>query len=241
MTDKEVIKLFVDFLSCNGNPGLTITAWPDEGNRQTSDIDAIACPFAIEHSSVDTVQDQRRDSAWFLEVVKPLEKEFCCALPFRLTLTFPYEGVQRGQEWSRITRALLTWIRVESPSLAYGAHDVKATQEIPFSFRATKKSSDHPGLSVGRFAPDTRSLPSRLREQLDRKATKLSRYKDSGKITILLVEADDIALMDDSIMWDSLKQAYPSGPPDGIDQVWYADTSIPEEVLFTDMTKAMAR
>jgi len=241
LTDKEVVDHFVVFLSRKGNPGLTIDVRPDEENRQTSDIDAIAGPFAIEHSSVDTVPDQRRDSAWFLEVVTPLEEEFCGSLPFRLTLTFPYEGIQRGQKWSRITAALRRWIRVESPELSYSAHEVRATHEIPFTFRAMKKSSDHPGLSVVRIAPDTGSFSSRLREQLDRKATKLSRYKNEGKITLLLVESDDIALMDDSIMWDSLKQAYPNGLPEGIDQVWYVDTSIPEEVLFTDMTRAMAR
>ena len=241
MTDKEVTDLFVDFLAGNGNPGLIISARPDEENRQTTDIDAIAGPYAIEHSSVDTVRDQRRDSAWFLEVLKPLEEEFSGSLPFRLTLTFPYEGIQRGQQWPRITAALLGWIRVESPRLAYGAHEVRATHEIPFGFRAMKRKSDRPGLSVGRFAPDTKTFPSRLREQLDRKATKLSRYKNEGKITLLLVESDDIALMDDSIMWDSLRQAYPNGLPEGVDQVWYADTSIPKEVLFTDMTRAMVR
>jgi hypothetical protein len=84
-------------------------------------------------------------------------------------------------------------------------------------------------------------LPDRVREQLDRKAGKLSRYRDEGKITILLVESDDIALMDDSIMWESLRQAYPIGLPSKVDQIWFADTSIREEILFRDMTKAMAR
>lgn len=63
LTDKEVVSLFVDYLARNGNPGLTVNAWPDEGNRQSSDIDAVAGPFAIEHSSVDTMANQRRDSA----------------------------------------------------------------------------------------------------------------------------------------------------------------------------------
>lgn len=84
-------------------------------------------------------------------------------------------------------------------------------------------------------------LPGRLREQLDRKTGKLSRYKDEGKTTILLVESGDIALMDDSIMWDSLRQAYPSGLPCGVDQIWFADTSIRQEIIFTDMTRAMTR
>lgn len=241
LTDKRVIGLFVNFLVNNGNTGLTISSWPDEENRQTSDIDAIAGSFAIEHSSVDTVQDQRRDSAWFLEVVKPLEEEFFHKLPFRLNLILPYEGIQRGQKWPKITSALLSWIRDESPKLAFGSHEVRSTPGIPFTFHVIKKRSDRPGLILGRFAPDIQGLSSRLRKQLDRKAVKLSRYKSEGKITILLVESNDIALMDDSKMWESLKQAYPNGLPDGVDQVWYADSSIPENILFTEMTRAFIR
>ena len=78
-------------------------------------------------------------------------------------------------------------------------------------------------------------------EQLDRKIEKLSPYKNQNKTTILLVESDDIALMDDGIMWDGLGSAYPKGLPEGLDQIWFADTSIPEEVLFTDMTQAVNR
>lgn len=239
LTDKAVVSLFVDYLARNGNPGLTVNAWPDEGNRLSSDIDAIAGPFAIEHSSVDTVPNQRRDSAWFLKVVKALKDEFGCKLPFRLVLTFPYEGVQRGQDWLKIAAALRAWILNEAPKLAMGSYTIGDIPEIPFEFHATKRKSNRTGLLFSRFAPDIKMLPDRLREQLDRKAGKLSRYKDEGKTTILLVESGDIALMDDSIMWDSLRQAYHSGLPRGVDQVWFADTSIREEILFTDMTKAM--
>jgi len=241
LTDKEVIIIFVDYLARNGNPGLVVDAWPDEENRQSSDIDAIAGPFAIEHSSVDTVANQRRDSAWFLEVVGGLEDELGHKLSYRLSLTLPYEGVQCGQDWSNIRGALREWILYESPKLATGSHNIRCALGIPFEFHVTKKKSDRPGLLFGRFAPDIKKLPSRLREQLDRKAGKLSPYRNEGKITILLVESDDIALMDDSIMWDGLRQAYPTGLPGGVDQIWFADTSIREEVIFTDMTKAVAR
>lgn len=36
-----------------------------EKSRKTSDIDAIAGYFAIEHTSIDTLPNQRRDSDWF--------------------------------------------------------------------------------------------------------------------------------------------------------------------------------
>lgn len=128
----------------------------------------------------------------------------------------------------------------ESPKLAMGSYTIGDIPEIPFTFHAAKKS-DRTWLLFGRFMPDIKMLPGRLREQLDRKAGKLSRYQDEGKTTILLVESGDIALMDDSIMLDRLRQAYNNGLPHGVDQIWFADTSIREEILFTDMTKAMTR
>jgi len=241
LTDKELISLFVGYLAQNGRPGITVTAWPDEKNRRSSDIDAIAGPFAIEHSSVDTVPNQRRDSAWFVQVVKALEDEFDSNLTFRLNLTFPYEAIQSGQDWSGITDALRVWLLNEAPNLAMGMHTVRGVSGIPFEFHVTKKISNRSGLIFGRFIPNDQTFPNRLREKLAQRVDKLSRYKNKGKTTILLVESDDIALMNDGIMWDGLRSAYPEGMPEGLDEIWFADTSIPEEIVFTDMTKAVVR
>ncbi len=239
LTDKEVIGLFVRYLADQGHPGIEVDAWPDE--ERPSEIDAIAGPFAIEHTSVDTIPNQRRDAAWFVQVVKSLEDEFRCKLPFRLVLTFPYEGIQTGQDWSRITTALRNWVLDEAPKLFIGSHTIKGVPEIPFEFYAAKRSSSRTGLLFGRFAPNDQTLPDRLREQLNRKVKKLSPYKGKNKTTILLVESDDIALMNDGIMWDGLRSTYPDGLPQGLDQIWFADTSIPEEILFADMTQAVVR
>lgn len=241
LTDKEVVSLFIKYLANQAYPGIKMDTIPDEENRNTSDIDAIAGQFSIEHTSVDTIPNQRRDAAWFVQVVKSLEDEFRCKLPFRLVLTFPYEGIQTGQDWSKITTALRNWVLDEAPKLSIGPHAIKDVPEIPFEFYATKKISSRTGLLFGRFAPNDQTLPDRLRQQLDRKIEKLSRYKGRNKTTILLVESDDIALMDDAIMWDGLRSSYPDGLPQGLDQIWFADTSILEEILFRDMTKAVVR
>ena len=73
MNDCDVINFFVAYLRENGHPGLQVDRWPDKENRGTADIDAVAGHFAIEHTSVDTVPNQRRDSNWFKQVVDGLE------------------------------------------------------------------------------------------------------------------------------------------------------------------------
>ena len=241
LIDKEAITLFVEYLANKNHSGLEVDTWPDEETRQSAEIDASAGNFAIEHTSVYTLPYQRRDSAWFIQVVKSLEDEFRCTLPFRLNLTLPYEGIQTGQDWTEITSSLRNWVLNDSQRLSMGHHTIRDIPGIPFEFHVTKRDSSRTGLLFGRFAPSDHTLPDRLRKQLDRKIEKLSPYKARNKTTILLIESDDIALMNDGIMWDGLRSAYPNGLPQGVDQVWFADTSIPEEVLFTNMTQAVIR
>jgi hypothetical protein len=48
--DQKVIKAFVNYL------GLEVDEWPEDYNQ--NDIDAIAGPLAIEHTSVDTLPNR---------------------------------------------------------------------------------------------------------------------------------------------------------------------------------------
>ena len=54
--------------------------------------------------------------------------------------------------------------------------------------------------------------------------------------TILLIENDDIALMNEVKMLDAIRGAYPDGLPCGVDEIWFADTSIPKEPRFQNFT-----
>lgn len=65
MRDKEVIKRFIEYLNNSYGKALKIDRWPDEENRESPDIDAIAGEYAIEHTRFDTVENQTRDSDYF--------------------------------------------------------------------------------------------------------------------------------------------------------------------------------
>ena len=61
MVDRDGIELFVNHLSRQrGFAKLVMDRWPEDENRQSPEIDAIAGPFAIEHTSIDSVANQRR-------------------------------------------------------------------------------------------------------------------------------------------------------------------------------------
>lgn len=53
---------------------------------------------------------------------------------------------------------------------------------------------------------------------------------------MLLLDGWDFVLMNEWIMLEGIRDAYPNGLPKGLDQVWYADTSTPTEIEFTDLT-----
>ena len=43
--------------------------------------------------------------------------------------------------------------------------------------------------------------------------------------------------MNEFRMREAIQQAYPEALPEGVDEIWYADTSIPPEIEFYNLTK----
>jgi hypothetical protein len=241
MDEHDVIKAFIAYLRKSGFPDLTMDRRPDKEDRRTSEIDAIAGCFAIEHTSIDTLPNQRRDSDWFMQAIGEIEKEHTFSFPFRLNITIDYDAIATGQDWAAIRQNLKAWIINESPRLNDGLIILENVRGVPFRLRIRKASDRRPGIFFARFEPMDNSLPDRIRKQFDRKREKLAKYHGADWTTVLLVENDDIALMDEGKLLDSIQIAYPDGLPDGVDQIWYADTSIPSDIEFIDFTSEIVQ
>ncbi len=236
MKDSDVIDEFVAHLRKNGHPNLKVDQRLDNKNRTSTDIDAIAGPFAIEHTSIDTLPNQRFNNNRFMQVIDGLEQELPNQLSFSLQITFEYDAVTTQQNWKAIRQALKSWIIKDAPCLAEGQHVIGSIPGIPFELHVNKEISSPPSVRFGRFAPSDNTLAGRIKTQCDRKAKKLAKYQGTEKTTILLIESYDIALMHPSIMLKGIHGAYPNGLPPGVDKIWYADTSIPDYIRFTDFT-----
>lgn len=241
MNDRDVIDTFVAHLRDQGHTGLQVDRCPDEENRGSADIDAIAGDFAIEHTSVDTLPNQRRDLDWFMRAAGNLEQELASPPAFRLSITLEYDAVGVGQNWTAVRAALTNWITNEAPRLPEGRSLVENAPGIPFRLHVLKSSERRPGVFFARFEPDDDTLPARVRAAFDRKAEKLAKYQASGITTILLVENDDIALMNQGKMLEAIQTAFPAGLPSGVDEVWYADTSIRSALEFRDFTPQLQK
>jgi hypothetical protein len=56
----------------------------------------------------------------------------------------------------------------------------------------------------------------------------------------ILLDSGDTALMNVQKLVDAVRSNFPSGLPDGVDELWYADTSIPSALEFWDMKRMIS-
>jgi hypothetical protein len=234
--ERAVIDGFVAHLARNGHPGIAVERRPDEENSHSADIDAIAGPFAIEHTTVDASPEQRQKESWLGEVIGGLDEECSPGLDCRLRVLLEYEAVQRGQDWPSVRRALKAWLTESAPSLTEGDHIVEFVSGVPFRLLVRKMLHAKRGLVVRVMQPSDVMLANRLRNQLSRKAAKLVRYKEAGRRTILLVESSDLFLMNQCILAEAVLEAFGERTPPGVDQLWYVDTCIPDAFQFIDLS-----
>ena len=217
--------------------GVPIDCWPDEVNRETKEIDALAGGgrFAIEHTSLDSIPNQRGRDAQLKRVIEGLEAELSPGMQFRLVISIHVSGIQTGQDWPKARESIKTWVLTESARLSYEAQPGLQIPGLPFLVSVDKRGSPwKPKLVFRRHGSEAELQPDddHVRSLLNRKALKLRRYSDSGATTILLVESQDIALMSPQFFHELISRLFVGGRPSGVDQVWFADCAIPAELLF---------
>ena len=240
MGENDVIDAFVRHMAHYKDcPNLAVNRWPDKENRTEPEIDAIAGRFAIEHTSIDSVTNQRRLDDWYLRVVDGLDRVISDIVDCGFTITLEFQAIAKGMDWYCIRDDLQKWIVDYAPSLENGNHKITLPASSPIEFPIVMHVWKEPTPSIvgfARFEPEDDTLPARIRKLLDRKAMKLRKYQGSSGTTMLLVENDDIALMSEAKMLDALLEAYADGLPQGVDEIWFADTSITDKPQFRDFT-----
>jgi hypothetical protein len=234
MGDRGVITSFVAFLAANGRPGLRVDGWPED--EKDGEIDAVAGPFAIEHTSIDTLPDQRQLSAYLMQMIGDLETAVVTRQ--HLLVYIHYDAIQRGQDWPAIRRALKQWLETEGQRLGEKLTRVHIPG-VPFPVDVwPKKWPGSPRVYIARYTPpEDKSLPARIKDLCDRKVAKLSKWASPSTTTVLLLESDDIALMNEIRFVEAVLAAYPRGRPAGVDQVWYVSTAAQPLLAFHDLTR----
>ena len=102
MDECDTITAFVRVLAHRtGNPTLVVDRWPDKEPRTgpitEPEIDAVAGKFAIEHTSIDSVTDQRERNASFLDVVRGLDSLIKEHVGCGFTVTLEFDAIGKGK------------------------------------------------------------------------------------------------------------------------------------------------
>lgn len=242
VSQEDVIQAFVKLRADSVDSWLRVTDWPDKkkGNRNKREIDALAesdsSRLAIEHTSIDSYPEQRKDSCRFMKVVGTLKDEIGKQMNARISLTVNVGAVPsgRGISWPAIHVQLKEWCLQKTPELPDGPsiHNISG---VPFPVAIYKQSQRPPGLFPRRSVAKEANFHLRIKKQLDNKIEKLKKYQAERWETVLLVESADPALMSPGFFEGAVQKAYPLGIPSGANHIIFADTSIPEDIQFWDV------
>lgn len=235
--DRVVVEAFVSHLGASASPGLVVDAWLEDENPGQSVVEALAGPFAIEHTSIDTFAGQRQIAHRFSEVVTPLERVLTPHLSGVLRGFLPDSCFQTGEDWGSLQEALARWVVSEGIGLPEGATQT-LLPDVGVSVRAFKDSRFRPRLVFWLESGDEPPLAVRLRAQVVRKAAKVSPHADSGKTRVLLLESVDSVNMGPGRLLDALVQAF-GGMPPGVDQLWFVDGTTGLRPEFHDLTSEL--
>jgi hypothetical protein len=109
------------FLQAIGRPGVAgVDRWPED--EAHGEIDGIVGPYAIQHTSIDSLPDGRFADQKFMPVIGDLERELAGKLGFPLQIVWHWSAIQKGQKWSAVHSAIRDWVAKVSPTLPDGRH-----------------------------------------------------------------------------------------------------------------------
>ena len=204
--------------------------WPDEENRQSRDIDAVAeasglPPLAIEHTELHTFINKKLDSARFMQVCAGLEGDLNNAFTANVSMIVDTFAVQPGSDWKGAAQALRNWLLNSVPSLPEGRSD-HSIPGVPFRITIFKEAEGPAGFTVGRWTPNVdlaAELEGEYVRALENKSDQLAKYAPSAE-TILLVESQDIALVSPAGLFMASLRARKRANAPNVRQVWLAKT-----------------
>jgi hypothetical protein len=222
------------------NPELQITCWPDKKqNRTTPEVDAVAMLnehlFAIEHTTIDSYKDQRKNDANFRKIVGVIEEEFK-DLSFRLELQFA-NWTYREKNYGVIQAKIKEWITQNAEALPLNVRTEVSLSNTNASFFVIKRSCFQNGVVFGRIEPSNK--PANF-GHLQAKLKKLRNWKQNkSATTVLLVETQDSALIEPVIAAENLTAHFNSELSELPDRVIFIQWTSEDAAELTEISNAI--
>lgn len=205
----QICKAIAHMLGTIMNEEFVLAYRPDEIDRSEKAIDAVfkgaGVDLAMEHTLIESFHEQIQDGQNFAKFTQPLEEKLKGIFPLPGCYTVVIEplalkGIKKTDE---VRNSLYSWIVQRAPQLELRSpktalkHFVKEQPPgVPFEVILSRWPGRDGQIRFVRSIPDTLKTKTEepIRRALSDKCPKLSRAKEDGVITVLVLELDDIAL-----------------------------------------------
>jgi len=209
--EKKVILEVLKYISKKINKTYKIISYPDEVNRKSPACDMLVSfgnkKHAIEHTSIDSIPNQRRENNRFIKLLSPLGNELDNKLPtpghYQLVIDMDVIPVLNRSNGSKIYQLIKDWcIKIAPTLLMGGTHSDKKHFErdriagVPFEITLYRWPGKDGEFRIARFSSDQLEEKRKevLKQALCSRGEKVSNYKREGCRTILILESNDRAL-----------------------------------------------
>ena len=222
--EKKVIKEVLKYISKKINQPYRIISYPDEVNRNSPACDMLVSfgnkKFAIEHTSIDSIPNQRRDNNRFIKLLSPLIIELNGKFPtpghYKLIINIDIIPALNKSNGSKIYQSIKEWCKKIAPTLSMGGtysgkkHFKRGKiPGVPFELTLYKSLRRDGEFRIGRFSPEQIEEKRKevLKQALCSRGEKVINYKKEGYHTILILESNDRALANFNDIGDALNNA----------------------------------
>lgn len=243
--DRKLIEKFIIFYNKQHKADFILDYYPEDDKNTPPDkkIDALYkhndLAIAIEHTSLDSYINQRKQEAEIEKVLSPLGNELKNKLPneglYSLVVSANYD-TPKGIDWKKFRENIYNRILKESKNLALPKPGrlsiLKINIDSPaFEFTLCRHNLNSNKLNgkffISKFAHDADNLDSQketiLEKAFSQKNTKLLNYTDSNCITLLILELKDYD-------WDGVYRAFSNI------KERYQDNKLPTKIIVINTT-----
>ena len=221
----------MSLLGKRGAEPVTATDQPDVSERNKPAVEWLfetpTARFAVEHTRIESFQNQIADGKQFALMLEPLESELDGQLPAFYFLTVSVgEAKAPISQHSAIRAAITTWILSNCETLKEG-EGIRGTPEgVSFQVALSRDIGRGSGLLIfqglGNNVAELRR--DRIGEALNRKCPKLHVEQQTGRLSVLALESDDMPFMQHTTIANAVIEALASRT-DSPDMIYWVRTT----------------
>jgi len=207
--EKHVCQALLDVIVKRKKTVIEKIEYPDEKVRNEKAVDALvktsSQEIVLEHTRIESYTKQIEDWSQIRRLLKPLVAMLNDKLPTPgyYELAVDVGAIKGAKDTQGIQNALIKWIKKNAPLLKLGSPEVapnhylkEKPDGVPFEVSLYRWPSNDGKFFIVENAPNKLKTKSkeRIKEALEQKCPKLWRAKRNNRISVLLLELNDISL-----------------------------------------------